>query len=173
MKETEVKILEINPNRIRKILKQKKAKLIMSKNLQGNYFYANKEIERKGVIRLRTNNLGNTIAFKSKVKFSKGHKVMQEHETKIEDIKETMKGLEMLGLKQIGCVEVIREDWKLNNCLISLIKMPKIPYYVEIEGAKQNILKIAKLLGYTEKAYYPKMIYSKYKIKTKFLKFKK
>jgi predicted adenylyl cyclase CyaB len=173
MKEIEVKILEVNPEKLRDILRNKKAKLVMPKNLQGNYFYVNKEIDKKGVIRLRTNNLGNTIAFKSKVKFSKGHKVMNEHETKVDNMKEVIDGLEMLGLKQIGCVEVIREDWKFYNCLISLVKMPRIPYYVEIEGSEKDILKVAKMLGYSEEDYYPEMIYGKYKIKTKFLRFEK
>ena len=172
MKEIEVKILEINPKKLREILKRKKAKLIMPKNKQGNYFYSNSEIEKKGVIRLRTNISGQTITIKSKLEFSKGHKIMKEFETKVENIKEIMKGFEMLGLKQIGCVEVIREDLKLYNCLISLVKMPKIPYYVEIEGTKKNILKVTKLFGYSKKDYHPELIYGKYKIKTKFLKFK-
>ncbi|MFH1802031.1 MAG: CYTH domain-containing protein [archaeon] len=173
MKETEVKILEVNPTKIRNILKKHKAKLVMPKNLQGNYFYANKEIDKKGVIRLRKNILGNTIAFKSKVKFVKGVKTMEEHETRIENIKEAKSGLKTIGLKQIGAVEVMREDWKLYNCLVSIMKFPKMPELIEIEGSKPNIKKVANLLGYTEKDYYPKMIYDKYKIKTKFLKFRK
>jgi len=170
-KEVEVKILEINVKKLKQILKENKADLVMKKNLQKNYFYSSPEIEKKGVIRLRTNINGQTIAIKSKLKFSKGHKIIKEFETKIESAKEVMMGLEMLGFKQIGCVEVIREDWKLFNCLISLVRMPKIPYYVEIEGNKDNILKVAKLFGYSEADYYPKIIYDKYGIKTKFLRF--
>lgn len=170
-KEIEVKILEISPKKLREILREKRADLLMKKNLQGNYFYSSPEIEKKGIIRLRTNINGQTIAIKSKLKFSKGHKVMNEFETKVDNAEEIMKGLEMLGLKKIGCVEVIREDWKLYHCLISLVKMPKIPYYVEIEGSKQNILKVARLFGYSEADYHPEIIYKKYGINTKFLRF--
>jgi predicted adenylyl cyclase CyaB len=161
VKEVEVKILEINPYRLRKILKKNNSKLVMEKNLQGNYFYSTSEIEKKGIIRLRTNLDEQTISIKSKIKFVRGHKVMNEFETKVGDIKQIIKGLEMLGFKQTGCVEAIREDWKLYGCLVSLVKMPKIPYYVEIEGSKDNILKVAKLLGYSEEDYYPEMIYIK------------
>ena len=170
-KEIEVKILEINLKKLKNILKDKKAKLVMKSNLQGNYFYSIPEIEDKGVIRLRKDNGGQTIAIKSKLKFSNGHKITKEFETKVENIKEIIAGLEILGFKEIGCVELIREDWKLNKCIISLVKMPKIPYYVEIEGTKKNILTVAKLFGYSEKDYYPEMIYAKYGIKTKFLRF--
>lgn len=173
MKEIEVKILEINPQKIREALKKKKAKLVMLKNKQENLFYANPEIEKFGIIRLRKNIFGSTIAFKSKLRFSKGYKVMNEYETEIKDFTKVRKGLELIGLKQIGCIEAIREDWRLYGCLISIVKLPKIPIYLEIEGKKKDILKISKLFSYTEKDYYPKLIYDKYNIKTKFLKFSK
>ena len=67
-KEVEVKILEINVKKLKQILKENKADLVMKKNLQKNYFYSSPEIEKKGVIRLRTNINGQTIAIKSKLK---------------------------------------------------------------------------------------------------------
>ena len=98
---------------------------------------------------------------------------MKEYETNVKDINEVAKGLKLLGFKEIGCVEVIREDCKLYGCLVSITKMPKIPWYVEIEGSEKNILKISKMFGYSEVDYYPEMIYGKYGIKTKFLRFGK
>jgi len=174
MKEIEVKILEINPEKIRKILKKHRANIVMPKNLQINEFYKNAETKKSGVtLRLRKNILGNTIAIKSKLRFVKGHKVMHEYETKIEDFEKMKKAVELLGFKQIGAVEAMREDWKFNGCLVSIVKLPNIPIYVEIEGTKSAILKIAKLFGYSEKDYYPKIIYEKYNIKTRFWRFKK
>ena len=170
-KEIEVKILEIDPKKVRDTIKSKGAKLVMPKNKQINLFYAYKDSQKAGTIRLRKNILGYTLTFKSKLKFNKGHKIMDEFETKIEDFDTVKKGLECLKFKLVGGTEAIREDWKLYNCLVSIVRLPKIPTYVEIEGTKKNILRVAKMLGYTEKDYYPTMIYKKYGIKTKFLKF--
>jgi adenylate cyclase, class 2 len=173
MKEIEVKILEINPTKTRNILKKSKAKLVMPRNKQTNYMYSSPQIAEKGIIRLRKDYNGNTIAIKSKVKFLEGYKVMNEFETKVDNLDVLQKGLEMIGFEMIGCVETYREDWKLFNCLISINTMPEIPTYVEIEGSKNNIIKVAKLLGYGENDFYPKMIYEKYGITNKFLRFKK
>jgi adenylate cyclase class 2 len=172
MKEIEVKILNVDANRIRNILKRNKAKLIMPKNKQTNAFFGNKLTKKHGVIRLRKNILGNMLTFKSKLKVVRGHKVMDEYSVKIDNFENAKKGLELAGLKQFGWAEVIRDDWKLEGCLVSIMTFPKIPTYVEIEGSEKNISKVAKLLGYSKKEYYPRSILNKYKLKARDWRFK-
>ena len=60
MAEIEIKILEIQPNKIKKILKQNNAKFI-KKVLQTNIIYDNSHTQNKGItVRLRKEN-NNTI----------------------------------------------------------------------------------------------------------------
>lgn len=171
-KEVEVKILEVNPKEIKKILKKNKAKLIMKKNLQKSHLYQSAETKDKGIIRLRKDSIGERIAIKTKLKVINGLKVLDEFETAVKNINVLKNGLEILGFKQIGCTESIREDWGLYSCVISLIKLPRVPYYVEIEGSQKNILKVARLFGYSEKDYCVKSVLDIYDIKNKNIRFK-
>lgn len=172
MKEVEVKILEIDKNRILTILKKNNAKLIMPRNRQVNSFYENNDSVGK-TVRIREDANGNTLAIKSKLKVVKNHKVMKEYETKVSDVRALEQGLILIGFKLIGRAELYREDWRISNCVVSIGEFPKIPPYIEIEGSEKNILKVAKLLGYSERDYFPKSILDAYKIKSKFLVFKK
>ena len=158
VKEVEVKILEINPDKIRIILKKNHAKILMKKGIQESHIYMSPQIKGKGFIRLRKDSLGERITIKSKMKKMRGHKVADEFETSVEDINILAQGLEILGFNKLKDYKSYREDWKFNNCIISLIKYPRIPYYLEIEGSEEKILKVAKLFGYSKKDYCSKSI---------------
>lgn len=174
MKEIEVKILEVIPKKIKQSLIRNKAKLIMARNKQINYFYENEDTkDGKATVRIRKDNLGFTLTIKSRLKVISDHKVMDEYEVKIDDGERLRKGLELIGFKQIGQGELYREDWKLFDCLVSIGEFPRIPPYVEIEGSKKNILRVAKILGYSEKDFVGDHLLKVYNIKDKFLRFKK
>lgn len=172
MKEIEVKILEINPTRIRTILKGNNSKFI-KKVLQKNLIYASPHTKTKGLtVRLRKEGRRTIFTLKESTRFIRGHKVRKEHETDISDFRTAEKILLCMGLKKIGQTEVKREYWKLHNCSVEIVNLPKIPTYLEIEGTEKNILKVAKKLGYSKKDYFPGYPYDYYKVSPKNLVFK-
>ncbi|MBR9705669.1 CYTH domain-containing protein [Candidatus Pacearchaeota archaeon] len=173
MKETEIKILNIDSNKIRKILKKNNA--ILVKNVfQKNYAYSNNYTkEKKMVIRVRDEGKNNNKIFtvKGPRKIVKGCKVRTEHEIKVTDDATLTKMLKMLGYKMSHYCEMKREYYKMFNCLVEIIKFPKIPDYLEIEGDMKGINKIASILGYNKKDYYAKSIFEAYNLKKTSFKF--
>jgi adenylate cyclase, class 2 len=172
MNEIEVKILNINPNSIRKDLKKYHAKFV-KKVFQQNILYANAYTKKsKIVVRVRREKENNytLLTIKANRRFVQGHKLADEYETFV-DYSNIVSILETLGFKRSGIGEVKREYWKLKGCSVEICILPKIPPFIEIEGSAKNILFVAKLLGYTEKDYYPNTIFHRYKIKTKYLRF--
>ncbi len=172
MVETEVKILEINPKEIRKIL-EGKAKFV-KKVLQKNIIYENEYTKRKGItVRLRKEKYNTIFTVKSKAREVKSHKVRKEYETEIEDFKKMGEILELIGLKFSSYTEAKREYWELFDCSVEIIKMPKIPTFLEIEGNEKNIARVVKLLGYPKNDYFLGYPPIHYKIDFKNLRFKK
>lgn len=158
MIEKEIKILNINPNKIRMILKKNKAKLIMKKHVQKTVLFETK----KGVIRLRKSGDISKIAVKSNFRIVKNHKHLNEYETEIEDIEIMEKGLKDSGLKRIAKRTSDREDWSLHGCIVSLNKYRDIPAYLELEGNPKNIEHVARILGYSKKDYNPHSLFQLY-----------
>ncbi|MBT3405033.1 class IV adenylate cyclase [archaeon] len=172
MKEIEIKILEIDEKNIRKILKNKKAKLI-KKILQTNIIYSDKDTLEEGItIRLRKEGKKTYFAIKLKKKIVRGHKVRKEYEMEISSFKIAESMLKSLGLKISSYIEIKREYYQLNNCSVEIIKMPQIPFYLEIEGKEKNIEKVAKILGYSKKDYFLGFAPIYYKVGFKDLRFK-
>ena len=113
MAEIEIKILEIQPNKIKKILKQNNAKFI-KKVLQTNIIYDNSHTQNKGItVRLRKENNNTIFTVKSKTKIVNGHKIREEYEIETDDFKSIEKMLELIGLKMSAYTEAKREYWKL------------------------------------------------------------
>jgi adenylate cyclase class 2 len=172
MEEVEIKILEINPTKIRNLVLKNGGKKV-KKVFQKNAFYENPITKKKGIaVRIRQENQNFWLTIKSPMQIQNGHKVRKEYEIKIESFEFADQMISLLGLKQIGVGECKREYFKLKNCMVEIIEMPKIPTFLEIEGSEQNILKVAKILGYSEKDYVAENVLDIYKIKTRFLQFK-
>jgi len=57
---------------------------------------------------------------------------------------------EFLGFREIFKYERIRTDFRFNGVLVSYDQFPLIGDYIEIEGSKDEILKVAALLGLEE-----------------------
>jgi adenylate cyclase class IV len=55
--------------------------------------------------------------------------------------------LENLGFTKKWIMEKYREKWILGNVEVVIDKLPKMGYFVEIEGSKGAIQKTAKILG--------------------------
>ncbi len=171
MKEIEVKILDIEPSNIRKILKNSGAEFI-KKVFQKNYLYKNKYTKHRDLtVRIRLEDNQAILTVKSKAEFIRGLKVREENETEIGCFKTAQKIMGMLGLENVSMSEIKREYWKLNNCSIEICKMANIPQFLELEGSEKNIQKTVKTLGYSTKDYYSHSIAKAYGIKSKIWKF--
>jgi predicted adenylyl cyclase CyaB len=171
-REVEIKILNVKPQLMRLLLKKHNAKLVMPRNKQVNYFFENSYTSnKKQTIRIREDSCGATFTIKSTLRVIKGHKSMKEYEIKIDNSKKLMKGLKLIGFNLIGQAELYREDWKLYGCLITIGKFPRIPSYLEIEGTRKNIAKVAKILDYSNENYVSDSLLKVYNLKSKFLVF--
>jgi len=170
MPEIEIKILEINTRKVRKILKEK-AKFV-KKVFQRNIIYDNDYTKKKGVtVRLRKEGKKTIFTVKSPIEIVKGHKVRKEFEIEDCDFKEMEKILSLIDLKKVMVGEARREYYNWHGCSVEIVEMPKIPVFLEIEGSERDILKVAKKLGYSEKDYFAGYVLGYYKIKSKKLVF--
>ena len=143
--EYEVRVLEINKERILEKLKQLNAKLIEDV-FQIRYIYDfNPTIPGKW-IRLRTNGSKTTLAIKNieslKIDGTK------EIEIEVSDFYATNEILKELGYVPKGIQENKRIRYDLNGVEIDIDTWPKIPTYMEIEGKTEiDVYKTLELLG--------------------------
>jgi len=145
-REIEIKFEVKNPNLIRKILKNLKAKFfgkVFERTIR--FDTPDDELEKNGnFLRLRTG-FKNAITFKRKIK-SKNFKEREEIELEISDPEKMEIILKNLGFTKVRIMEKYREKWKLNGTEIVIDKLP-MGNFIEIEGKKKSIKKVVNLLG--------------------------
>ena len=145
MQEIEVKILEIDENKIRKKLDSFATKI--SENILLTTVTFN-NLHNNAAVRLRK--IDNETIFTIKVSVpDKKYKIRKEYETKVSNFEVFKNQLEILGFKQSMLQEKKRTTYKYKNSEIVIDIYPKIPSYTEIEGPKKEIKEIVKKLGYT------------------------
>jgi predicted adenylyl cyclase CyaB len=148
VKEIEVKIYDISPVHVRKILRANGATL--KKNVvQRNDLYDN-DYTRSRHIKLRLRYEGDRVimAAKTPKRIVRNHKVQDEFEMSVDgDVAERF--LSLLGFKRRFSVTLRREYHSLFGCSVELCKYPDMPAYLEIEGTERDIRKVAALLGYS------------------------
>ena len=147
-KEIELKFKIENPGLIRKKLRNLKAKFIgkaFEKTIK--FDTKNDGLKKQGkFLRVRTG-FENVITFKKKInKFDKNFKEREEIELEISDPEKMEKILENLGFTKKWLMEKYREKWILGNVEVVIDKLPKMGYFIEIEGSKRAIQKTAKIL---------------------------
>jgi predicted adenylyl cyclase CyaB len=170
LSEVEVKILEINPAQIRKLLKQHKAKFV-KKVFQRNTLYVNDYTKDKVVLRVREEGKNGVLTLKMNRRSVGGHKILDEYESPIEP-KAAHQIFKLLGFKVYAINELEREYYRLGGCSVEICQLPKIPAYLEIEGTKAAIKKVATLFGYSEKDYESRTAFEIYKMPQKRAVFK-
>jgi len=145
MKEIELKILEIDEAKVLDRLKSIGAKQLSTERLTTITF---NNPYNNVLVRLRK--IGNkTILTTKKPIFHKDLKVREETEVEVDDFDKIFKILETLGFKQAMLQEKDRTSFKYKNSTIVIDKYPKIPVYLEVEGAEEEIKEIVKELGYS------------------------
>ena len=130
-------------------------------NFEENYLHKGGVLdERNAVLRLRKTELKTTLTYKEKVPTEHDYKHQIEHETIVADVDATEQIIERLGYTLSIVYEKHRKAWHLGKVEVVLDELP-FGYYMEIEGAIEDILAAETLLGIeeleTESRGYPRL----------------
>jgi len=156
----EIRIINIDVDKIRTKLSSMNTVMVKMENQINNIydFTDRRLLNNKGYARIRviedklnnkTINYMTTKKLLSQVKY----KVMEEHETIIEDAEQGALIFTSLGLELVQSIKKYRESYKFKNSLIEIDINDKsfCPFpYIEIESTyEEEIKEIVELLGYT------------------------
>lgn len=170
MKELETRILDIDVEEIRNLMKKINAPKVKAENQINNIFdfEDGRLLKNKGYARVRIveDTLTNTMVYymtTKKMLSQDGYKVMEENEIIVSDDKEAMNLFKSLGLVLVQSVKKYRESYKYKNTLIEIDINDEsfCPFpYIEIESSDEDEIKeVVNLLGYTMEDTNSKTIY--------------
>lgn len=170
MKEIETRIINIDPDFIRKTLKKLKAKKIKSENQINKIFdfpdkklFSNKGYARIRIIHDIINDKDYYYMTTKKLLSQEKYKIMEEHEILIDNYEEGEKIFESLGLELYESISKYRESYQYKTTLVEIDINDKdfYPYpYIEVESKDEcELQEVIELLGYTMKDTTSKTIY--------------
>lgn len=150
MREIEAKILEIDPEELRKKLEGIGATKVFEKQVKSDFYdFEDGRIEENGQIRLRTVGDHSFVTRKNDVDDDRA-KVKEEIEFDVDNPEEVRKFLKSIGLKQIEDGEKKRAKWHKNSVEYVIDWYPEIPPLLEIEApSHQKLEKGFEQLGYS------------------------
>lgn len=150
MKEIEIKILEINPEEIRKKLKDLGAEKVFDEELNTILFdFPDKKLE-KNDNHLRVRQVGGKIefCFKGKNESAK-FKTKEEIEVHTDSFEDTVKILEKLGFIRIYEGQRRRESYKLGKITFEMDHYPTMPVWLEVEApTEEEVVEYVEKLGF-------------------------
>lgn len=162
MEEVEIKILEINEEKIIKRLIDLRAKHIKTVH-QKDTLYKNKHIKENNLkVRLREEDKDAFFTIKTKAIVRDKMKVAEEYEIPVKEPKKLHELFLMMGLKEKLIVTVFRMYYRLENCSVEIIRHPLFPTYLEIEGLQEDIRSVASKLGFSEADFFAGSIRTHY-----------
>lgn len=137
MKEIELKILEINKDKVEAKLLELGAKKIFEGKVEAHYFSNNKLKEKGSFLRLRK--IGDKVELTFKTKSTRKEVTQRdEYETYISSFDKAQTIIEHLGLKKSLIIKKDRISYKLNETRFELDKYHEenedIPWFLEIES---------------------------------------
>ena len=153
MKEIEIKILDINPQDIRKKLKALGAQKFFDGEVDVLLFdYPDKRIQKSGAtFRLRKAGDRVELCFKDKKERST-FKIAEETEVLTTSFENTRKIIEKLGFIKTSAGKKQRECSRINNIKFDMDTYPNIPTYLEVEApTAKEVETYVKKLGFTMK----------------------
>lgn len=159
MDEIEVKFKISDSEEIRKKLKSLGAvreELVFEKNMMFNN--SDRTFLKDHILRLRD---GKKLIITYKGPVDKGHEFKKREEINLE-VNDSDRAIELLialGYKPDNCYEKKRETWYLGTTTIEIDEVPVMGFFVEIEGATEEIKKVIQQLGFDEKEKIIKMYY--------------
>ncbi len=160
MHEIEVKILDIIPSEIKKVLKKIGARKVFEGAIEARFYdFPDGRIKKAGN-HLRLRKFGKEkieLTFKRLVSRKK-YKQNEETDIIVEDFNAMDSLLKSLGLTKVRDYKKKRTRYKAGNFQYEIDKYPKIPAFVEIEvkssnasKAKKQLEKAVRLIGYSMK----------------------
>jgi predicted adenylyl cyclase CyaB len=156
MKETEVKILEIDRQKIEQTLFELGAKKVFEGEIQTIFldFKDSQISKQESLLRLRKTSKKTELTYK-KVKHKQTVKIAEEYTVEVSDLEMMLKILESLGLSTTGKMEKHRISYKLEKAQFDIDKYTGtyafIPEFMEIEAEDiDQINKYVKLFGYNQ-----------------------
>ena len=157
MKETEVKILEINRQKIEESLAKLQAKKTFEGTIQTLFldFKDGTIVKQGNLLRLRKDTKKTELTFK-KVTHTQTVKIAEEYSVEVSNIETIVQILQNLGLTITGSMEKHRISYKLDNAQFDIDKYTGnysfIPEFLEIEAENvDRIYDYAQLLGFKHK----------------------
>jgi adenylate cyclase class 2 len=150
LKEIEVKILEINVEKVEDKLKKMGAEKVFDGELVNVYFdFSDKRLEKEGkILRLRKKDDKVILTYKKFINQDEA-KVMDENELEIQDLGLMKEIFRDIGLSPIYEFSKHRTSYKLNQTNFEIDKYPDIPAFLEIEAPDlKTIYKMVSQLGF-------------------------
>lgn len=148
MKEIEVKILEIDKEKIVKKLENLGAKKIFDEEMFSVYYDIDYKGDFERTMRIRKKDSKNILTFKRRKSESK-FKISEEVEINVDDFEKTRKILKYLGAKERDASKTHRISYRIKNSVVEIDTKEGIPTYLEIESQDEaEIKEIVELLGY-------------------------
>jgi predicted adenylyl cyclase CyaB len=161
MKETEVKILEIDKKKIEQTLKEKGAEKVFDGEIQTLFFdfRDGRIVKAKDVLRLRREEEKIELTYK-KVRFTQTTKIAEEYSVEVSNLETMRKILENLGLSITESMEKHRVSYTLDHVRFDIDRYfgsyDFIPEFMEIEAENTaSIHKYAALLGFKKEECLP------------------
>ena len=150
MKETELKVLEINIEEEEKKLKnlgfEKIGEGIV---LEKTFDTEDKTLKKKKqLLRLRSIHGEIELTFKEKKEKHPFLKLREEKEVKVNSYGQMQEILESLGYSCMAAREKKRISYKLKNLKIDIDEYPGAKPYMEIEGTEEEVIKMLKKLNH-------------------------
>ena len=157
MKETEVKVLNVDQKKIIEIISRFDAQKIFDGEIKTTFFdFADARISKaKNVLRLRQAGQRALLTFKI-ILSKESAKKAEEYEVEVSDLQTMKKILESLGLSETGKIQKHRTSYRLDKVKFDLDthenELSYVPTYLEIEAENIDLIyKYAELLGYSVK----------------------
>ncbi len=153
MIEIEIKILNIDKEKIIKTLQSLGAKFVGEFFIVEEHFdFEDGRIKKQNeLLRIRTVNEKNELCYKKKTEPDSNFKVREEIETEIENIQSLKKIFTQLGISSTVHREKKRTSFSFNSVRIEIDQYPSIPTYMEIEGTTADIEDTLKKLNFEMK----------------------
>jgi adenylate cyclase, class 2 len=155
MKETEVKILNVDRSKIVKTLLSMNAEKIFDDEICTIFFDFRDAgiLNKKNLLRLRQAGSKSTLTYK-KMLITESVKEAEEYEVEISNLQTMKEILELLGLKETKSLVKHRSSYKIQNTRFDIDsyegELDYIPTFLEIESdIPDSIYRYAQLLGFS------------------------
>lgn len=151
MKEIEVKILEIDPEKILARLKELGAEFIEKGlvKVKAYDFHDKRLREADTFIRVREIAGRTEVVFKGAIE-NTDFKIREEIEFHTDNFEKPCKVFERLGMLLFADYEKYRVSYRIGNSKVEFDKHPNIPWFIEVEGPDtKSVEELVRKLGFS------------------------